>query len=117
MASGIAWVFLVLVNLLIFLNFLIAVIGDVYAQIMETKEEESYRRLASMMYELELVFNNFKNFRIIPHRLLVTRHVVDVLGDDKKTGFNVHVRNKLKQQGSELVKLQAKVTNYEDLLK
>lgn len=117
MACAVAWVFLVLINLLIFLNFLIAVIGDVYNQIMETKEEESYRRLASMMYELELVFNNFKNFRIIPHRLLVTRQVVDVLGDDKTTGFNVHVRNKLKQQQSEIVKLQAKVSNYEDLFK
>ena len=41
-ALWIAWVLLVITNMLIFLNFLIAVISDVYAQIMETRTEEQF---------------------------------------------------------------------------
>lgn len=37
-----AWVLLVILNMLIFLNFLIAVISDVYAKVMETRTEEQY---------------------------------------------------------------------------
>lgn len=49
---------------------------------METQKEESVRKLATMMFELELVFNNFKTFRISPARLVVTRQVVDVIGEE-----------------------------------
>jgi hypothetical protein len=42
----IAWVLLVLLNMLIFLNLMIAVIGDVYSSVMETRTEESYQKTA-----------------------------------------------------------------------
>ena len=84
---------------------------------METQKEESVRKLATMMFELELVFNNFHTFRIKPARLVVTRQVCDAIGEEQTQGFTVHVRNKLKQQASELLRLQTKVTNYEDLFK
>jgi hypothetical protein len=38
----VAWVLLVLLNMLIFLNLMIAVIGDVYSSVMETRTEESF---------------------------------------------------------------------------
>lgn len=41
-AMFIAWVMCVIFNMLIFLNFLIAVVGDVYGQIMQTREEEQF---------------------------------------------------------------------------
>ena len=40
------WLCLVLLNTIVFLNFLIAVIGDVYAQVMETRTEEIFKRKA-----------------------------------------------------------------------
>lgn len=45
-AVYIAWVLLVLLNMLIFLNLMIAVIGDVYSSVMETRTEESYQKTA-----------------------------------------------------------------------
>lgn len=38
----VAWFLLVLLNMLIFLNLMIAVIGDVYSSVMETRTEESF---------------------------------------------------------------------------
>ena len=40
------WLVLVLLNTIVFLNFLIAVIGDVYEQVMETRTEEIFKRKA-----------------------------------------------------------------------
>jgi hypothetical protein len=40
------WFILVVINSMIFLNFLIAVISDIYAQVQETRVEESYQKRA-----------------------------------------------------------------------
>lgn len=40
------WTMLVLLNTIVFLNFLIAVINDAYSQVMETRTEEIYKKKA-----------------------------------------------------------------------
>jgi len=45
-ALWIAWVALIILNMLVFLNFLIAVVTDVYNQIMATRTEEQFQKMA-----------------------------------------------------------------------
>ena len=46
------WLLIVFSNTIIFLNFLIAVITDVYEQIMETRTEEIFLKKAEMLVEI-----------------------------------------------------------------
>ena len=46
------WTLLVLLNTIVFLNFLIAVINDAYSQVMETRTEEIYKKKAQMLVEI-----------------------------------------------------------------
>jgi hypothetical protein len=42
----ILWVVIVFINTIVFMNFLIAVISDVYAQTMQTRTEEVFQKKA-----------------------------------------------------------------------
>ena len=66
------WFILVLLNTIVFLNFLIAVIGDVYTEVMATKTEQIFRGKARLIVEIQNVFSIFKRLKIKSH-LLVTR--------------------------------------------
>lgn len=67
------WLILVVINCIIFLNFLIAVIGDVYNQVMDTRTEEVFQKKAEILTEFHEVFeNNSKN----NFSLLITRQKV-----------------------------------------
>ena len=46
------WLHIVFANTIIFLNFLIAVITDVYEQIMETRTEEIFLKKAELLLEI-----------------------------------------------------------------
>ena len=46
------WLLIVFTNTIIFLNFLIAVITDVYEQIMETRTEEIFLKKAELLLEI-----------------------------------------------------------------
>ena len=46
------WLIMVFANTIIFLNFLIAVITDVYEQIMETRTEEIFLKKAELLVEI-----------------------------------------------------------------
>jgi len=46
------WCLLVMINTIVFLNFLIAVIGDVYVEVMETRTEEIFKRKAQLLVEI-----------------------------------------------------------------
>jgi len=46
------WLVIVFTNTIIFLNFLIAVITDVYEQIMETRTEEIFLKKAELLLEI-----------------------------------------------------------------
>ena len=45
----IMWLILVVINAMIFLNFLIAVISELYAQVQETRIEECYQKRAQLL--------------------------------------------------------------------
>ena len=49
---------IVLANTIIFLNFLIAVISDVYEQVMESRTEEIFQKKAQMLDQIENVIGN-----------------------------------------------------------
>ena len=51
-ASWLFWIVIVISNTVIFLNFLIAVISDVYEQVMETRIEEVFQKQAQILVEL-----------------------------------------------------------------
>jgi hypothetical protein len=57
-ATWLLWVFLVCLNTIIFLNFLIAVVSDVFAHVMETRTEECYQKRALILAELIDVFGS-----------------------------------------------------------
>ena len=60
-----------LINTIVFLNFLIAVIGDVYNQVMETRTEEIYKRKADLLVEIQNVIGSCRKYE--PAQILVTR--------------------------------------------
>ena len=62
---------------MVFMNFIIALISDSYAKIMENSEAESYKVKASMIVEREIHFSqeDFKNKELFPQYLLLRRPV------------------------------------------
>lgn len=72
-ALWLAWVLLVILNMLIFLNFLIAVIGDVYAKVMENRIEEHFQKMAETILVLDFVFGNIQSFQLKETRIMITR--------------------------------------------
>jgi hypothetical protein len=64
------WVILVVINCVIFLNFIIAVISDVYAQVMETREESALQMKCQFIIEvLDASNHNNKSSGIIITRM------------------------------------------------
>ena len=59
-----------LINTIIFLNFLIAVISDVYAQVIETRTEEIYQKKATLLLEVEEVLGDLERHSA---NVLITR--------------------------------------------
>ena len=51
LAAWMFWLMIVISNTVIFLNFLVAVISDVYEQVMETRIEEVYQKQAELIVE------------------------------------------------------------------
>lgn len=72
--TWIVWIVLVCINSVIFLNFLIAVVSDVFAQVMETRTEESYQKRAEILSELYDVFGPLSDKKDIS--IIVTRQSV-----------------------------------------
>ena len=54
-----------------FLNFLIAVIGDVYEQVMETRTEEIFKRKAQLLVEIQNVIGDYNRSEMA--QILITR--------------------------------------------
>lgn len=75
------WTMLVLLNTIVFLNLLIAVISDIYNQVMETRTEEIFKRKAELLVEMQTVVGDFR--RCDPPHLLITRSS-EVERDDNK---------------------------------
>jgi len=76
--TWIVWIILVCINSIIFLNFLIAVVSDVFAQVMQTRTEECYQKRAEILSELFDVFGTLsdENAKDKPSKdisILVTR--------------------------------------------
>lgn len=69
------WVLSVLILNIIFMNFIIAVISDSYANIMQKVEGESFRVRAEMIGERELHFDakEFNNNKLFPRYLILRR--------------------------------------------
>lgn len=65
------WLLLVFLNTIVFLNFLIAVIGDVFTQVMETRTEEIFRRKAQLLVEYMNVIGDYRRSPMA--HLLITR--------------------------------------------
>ena len=58
--AWIFWFFLVIFNLIVFFNFLIALVTDVYESVMKTKDEETYRKKALLISEhIQLYIENY----------------------------------------------------------
>jgi len=50
------WVIIVFMMTIVFMNFLIAVISDVYTQTTQTRTERGFQKKASLLYDWELAF-------------------------------------------------------------
>ena len=80
-------------NMLIFLNLMIAVIGDVYESVMETRTEESFKKTAEMIAELNLVFGKLDRTQLNSSKLIITREVAkDADENSQWQGFVLAVR-------------------------
>lgn len=55
-AAWIFWLIIVFCNLIVFLNFLIAVISDVYEQVMENRMEEVIQKKVQLLIDVEEVY-------------------------------------------------------------
>lgn len=58
----IMWFLNTLITLVVFLNLLIAIMGDTFDNVMETAESNMLKELASIMVENNFVFNRAKAF-------------------------------------------------------
>ena len=58
---------------MIFMNFIIAVISDSYAQVIKYQIAHDYQQRAAMIYEREIYFNekDFNNENYFPNILIV----------------------------------------------
>ena len=65
------WIVAITINTMIFLNFLIAVISDVYADVQQNKVEESYQKKAEILRDLDVVFGKY--VQSMPANILVSR--------------------------------------------
>ena len=65
------WFVLVIINSMIFLNFLISVITEVYEDESEMQTEEAYQCKAAILRDLDLVFGDKIDF--LPVNILMTR--------------------------------------------
>lgn len=70
------WLMIVMVNVMVFMNFTIAVINDCYGEIIDTKEEEAYAKKCGILCELEGVFGNIA--KKSPTSILVTRECLNI---------------------------------------
>ena len=52
-AAWTLWITIVFINTVVFLNFLISVIGDAFNKVMETKNQERYQTKANYIVEFE----------------------------------------------------------------
>ena len=111
-ASWVAWVFIVALNMLIFLNFLIAVIGDVYGQVMETRLEEQYQTLALVIREMGLMYNSFSSLKIKPAKIAVARQAATEENYEKTQGFLVQIKGLLNKNLSQIESLASKLSSY-----
>lgn len=67
------WLVTVFANTIIFLNFLIAVITDVYEQIMETRTEEIFLKKAELLLEIIEVVGTKQMQEKVGATVLITR--------------------------------------------
>ena len=72
--AWIFWIIAITINTMIFLNFLIAVISDVYADVQVNRVEESYQKKAEILRDLDLVFGKHINSR--PCNILISRRAL-----------------------------------------
>jgi hypothetical protein len=71
-AAWFMWITMVTINSMIFLNFLIAVISDVFDELKSSTVEESYQKKCQTLVELEKCFKYCYTLR--ENDILVTRH-------------------------------------------
>ena len=64
------WTVIIVINTIIFLNFLIAVISDVYEQVMETRTEEIFQKKAQLIVDIDEVLSDKRR---LSAKILVTR--------------------------------------------
>ena len=76
------WTLIVISNTVVFLNFLIAVISDVYEQVMETRVEEVYQNQATLVVEVSKALQK-KKTKGMSSKILMTRMGVVVKGKAK----------------------------------
>ena len=71
--TWIFWIILVIINTVIFLNFCIAVISDVYEQVMQTRQEEVFQKKAEILVDLDEVFGH--KIKPVLREIRVTRQL------------------------------------------
>ena len=77
-----------LMLMMIFMNFIIAVISDTYQQVSQHYEAHDYHQRAIMIYEREVHFtpDDFQNERYFPNIILVQKK--KVTGDKQKSIYS-----------------------------
>mmetsp|Transcript_33658 Transcript_33658/g.39555 ORF Transcript_33658/g.39555 Transcript_33658/m.39555 type:complete len:124 (+) Transcript_33658:259-630(+) len=106
------WLLTVFANTIIFLNFLIAVITDVYEQIMSTRTEEIFLKKAELLLEI----NEIVGDRAIVNNvssIYITRSPKETEKHDEWSGFFCELKQHMTQKGE---RLEATLTSHTNKL-
>ena len=79
-------------NTIIFLNFLIAVISDVYEQVMETRTEEIFQKKAQLLVDIEQVLGDTRLESNKVVHILISRSGEISSSDSQWCGFLAEVK-------------------------
>ena len=88
------WMIIILANTIIFLNFLIAVISDVYEQVMESKTEEIFQKKAQILAQIETVIGNSERDQ---PTILLTRCGEHIRNQNEWSGFLNEVKRSVSE--------------------
>jgi hypothetical protein len=76
------WVLSTMITLIIFLNLLIAIMGDTFDRVQETAENNMLKELAALMVENELLVNRTKIFGDAKYIILIQEEKADVSAEN-----------------------------------
>jgi hypothetical protein len=103
------WIYflmIIVINVLVFMNFVIALINDCYNEVAESRVEEAFQKKCAILCELDSVFGGLAQQRSID--ILVTR-VSEAKNEVPESGISDTVKVLKKQLISDRIELSEKI--------